>query len=50
MSEPKKRSTTYSCQRCGESVTLHVKPSEAPMHRCGNSSQAKNWLPLEEKK
>ena len=50
MSEKKRPTTVYHCERCGTSVTLHIKPSEPPMHPCGNSSQDKNWLPLEEKK
>lgn len=38
--------TIYHCERCGEKITLHIKPSEPPMHPCGGSSHKDKWLPL----
>lgn len=50
MSEKKERGTRYECPTCGEFLVVFVKVSEPPMHKCGGSSQPKNWLPLEEVK
>jgi predicted nucleic acid-binding Zn ribbon protein len=38
----------YNCPDCDEVLTVYVKLSEPPMHRCGNSSHQSNWKPLVE--
>ena len=40
--------TNYNCPDCDEVLTVFVKLSEQPMHKCGKSSQQTNWKPMVE--